>query len=253
MNQRAAVAAVGSTAVLVVMCASTADAQTDTQVWADMTLDWAKTHTLTLGLEIEPKVLVSKPADHPGWADLEITPSVEYAKGKWLDAIGELHFARTRQTDDQNSFEVSPRLGLRFHILSNIRDELLKERQPRRRLVLRDLFRVEWRNLFYSDETPQSSTLRIRDRIELQYPINRMRVTDDGALYATADAEWFWTHTDPVERFANKERVRAGIGQRWSHTWRTELLMVWDRSRNSAEDGFTTDTIAVDVRVRRVW
>src|SRR5262249_54256215 len=148
----------------------------------------------------------------------------------WLDATGELHLARTRQTDHQTSFEIAPRVGLQFHLLSDIRDELLKEKQPKRRLVLRNLLRLEWRNLYYSDDTPQSSTVRLRDRIELEFPFNRMRTTDDGAIYALSDAEWFWTYTDPAERFANKQRVRAGLGRRWSYAWRAEMMAVWDRS-----------------------
>jgi len=70
--------------------------------------------------------------------------------------------------------------------------------------------RLEWRNLYYSDDTPQSSTLRVRDRIELEIPVNRLRTTDDGVIYASSDAEWFWTPTDPSEGYASKQRVRAG-------------------------------------------
>jgi hypothetical protein len=107
--------------------------------------------------------------------------------------------------------------------------------------------------LSYSDDTPSSSTVRLRDRIELQFPVNRRRVTDDGAWYIKSDAEWFWTPTETAERFADKQRVRLGIGQRWNYSWRSELLAVLDRSRDSAQDGFTTSSIAVDVRVTRVW
>jgi hypothetical protein len=177
----------------------------------------------------------------------------EYTHGNWLDAIGELHLARTRQTDHQSSAEITPRVGLRFHLLSNIRNELFKEKQPKRRLVLRNLLRLEWRNLYYSDDTPQSSTLRVRDRIELQFPFNRVRTTDNGVIYVSSDAEWFWTRTDPSERFANKQRVRAGVGRRWSYAWRAEVLAVWDRSRDATAAGFTTADIAVDVRLKHVW
>ena len=240
-------------ALLLASIASPVTAQTDTQVWANLTLDWIKSHAWKLGLDIEPKALVSKPPDDPGWATLDVTPSVEYTRGKWFDMIGELHLGRTRQTDHQHSFEVSPRIGLRFHVLSNIRDDVSKEKQPKRRLVLRNLMRVEWRNLHYSDDTPPSASTRFRDRIEMQLPLNRPRVTDDGAFYVSTDAEWFWTHTDPPERFASKERFRAGFGHRWTYAWRTELQTVWDRSRDSAQDSFTTADIAVDLRVRRVW
>lgn len=247
--------ALAATSVLVAggLFASPVAAQTDKQIWGALTLQWVKSHRLTYSVDIEPKVLVAKPEDQPGWATLDVTPKAEYTRGKWIDVVGELHLGRTRQTDDQGSFEVTPRLGLRFHLFSNVVDELIKDRQPRRRFLVRNFARVEWRNLYYSDDTPQSFTLRFRDRVETLFPLNRPRVTDDGALYASADAEWFWTQRHPPERFANKQRVRAGIGYRRNAAWRTEVLYVWDRSRNAAHSAFSTTAGAIDVRVRRVW
>jgi hypothetical protein len=241
------------TLLLGALFASPAACQTDKQIWGELNLDWIKSHTLTLGADVEPKVLVSKQPDEPGWATLELTPRAEYTRGQWFDIVGELHAARTRQTDEQDSTEVTPRIGFRFHVLSNLVSDLAQERQPRRRLVLRNFARVEWRNIYYSDGTPRSSTVRYRDRIEMLFPVNRQRVTDNGAWYKSADAEWFWTHQDPPERFANKQRVRAGVGYRWNYAWRLETLYVWDRSRDSAQDGFTTDDTAVNVRVRHAW
>src|SRR5262249_30839471 len=144
-------------------------------------------------------------------------------------------------------------LGFRFHVLSNVINDLAKEKLPKRRIVLRNLVRLEWRNLYYSDNTPQSSTVRVRDRIEMLFPLNRPRVTDNGAIYATGDAEWFWAGQDPSERFGNKERVRGGVGYRRNYAWRLELLYIWDRSRDSEQDGFTKADGALDLRVRHVW
>jgi hypothetical protein len=242
-----------SNAVIIVLLASPASAQSDQQLWGEITLSWIKSHALTLAVDIEPKVLVSKPEDDPGWATLDVTPSAEFTRSKWFDVVGELHLGRTRQTDAQNSTEVTPRIGFRFHVLSNVVDDLVKERQPRHRIVLRNLARVEWRNLYYSDDTPQSSTVRFRDRIETLYPLNRRRVTDSGAIYATADAEWFWTGQDPSERFASKERIRGGIGYRRNYAWRLEVLYLWDRSRDSAQGGFTTADSGLDIRLWHVW
>jgi hypothetical protein len=120
------------------------------QLWGNLTLSWIKSHHLTLGVDIEPKVLVSKPADDPGWATLDVTPSLEYTHGNWLDIVSELLVARTKQTDDDNSTEITPRIGFRFHILSNVANDLLKEKLPKHRFVIRDLIRLEWRNLYYS-------------------------------------------------------------------------------------------------------
>ena len=245
----------GATAALVagVLIASPAAAQTDQQLWGALTLEWVKSHRLTFGVDVEPKVLVAKEDDEPGWATLDVTPKAEYTHGRWFDVVGELHLGRTRQTDDQDSFEVTPRLGFRLHLFANVVDELIKERRSRRRLVLRNLARVEWRNLFYSGDAPHSFTVRLRDRVETQFPLNRPRVTHDGALYASGDVEWFWTQHHPPERFASKQRVRAGLGYRRNAEWRGELLYVWDRARNAAHDAFSTTAGAIDIRIRRVW
>jgi hypothetical protein len=85
------------------------------------------------------------------------------------------------------------------------------------------------------------------------FPFNRRKVTDDGALYESSDVEWFWTHHDPPERFASKQRIRAGLGYRFNYAWRAEALYVWDRARDSADAEFTRADSALDIRVSRVW
>jgi uncharacterized protein DUF2490 len=223
-------------------------------MWADFDLRWVKTDQLTFGLQVEPKMLVSKVSSDPGWATVDVTPSVEITRGNWIDVLGEVLIARTKQTDNVDSTEFTPRLGFRFHLLSNLRDILFKERQPARRLVVRDLVRFEWRNLYYSAGAPNSSAFRVRDRFELEFPINRPRVTDDGAIYAMSDAEWFRTPSNPPnERYASKKRVRAGVGQRFSRAWRVEGLYIWDEAPDSIDTGFTTSGNVVQITIRRVW
>jgi len=41
-------------------------------------------------------------------------------------------------------------------------------------------------------------------------PINKPKVTDDGAAYTLADGEWFVPLDEPEERFANRQRIRTG-------------------------------------------
>jgi hypothetical protein len=240
-------------ACVLVLAVPRASAAADLQIWGHVTLTWIQSHAFTAGVDIEPKVLVAKAATDPEWRTLDVTPSVELTKGNWFDMIAETLFARTRQSDNLMTTEVTPRIGLRFHLLSNLHDALAKEKQPRRRLVLRNLIGVEWRTLSYSDGTPSSSTARVRNRLEALWAVNRPRVTDAGATYALSDAEWFWTQHEPQERFANKQRLRAGIGHRFGYAWRVESLYVWDRSRDAASDGFSTAHHAIEASVRRVW
>lgn len=237
-----------------------AASQTNLQFWGNLSLDWVKSSRLAYELDIEPKVLLIAPEGDPGWHNLDLTPNVEYAWRSWLDLVAEAAVGYTRQTDDVNSWEVTPRGGVRFHLFSRgvptvipgrpLRGEL----PPRRRIVVRDLVRVESRNIVYTGSGEgSSSTVRLRNRLELLIPLNRERLTDDGARYLLADWEWFIPMDDPAERFANKQRIRAGLGHRYSREWRVEALYMWTRSRNTIEDGFTTNDHILDIRIKRVF
>ncbi len=246
--------------LLVLLSCGAAGAQANFQLWGDFTVDWQKAHRLTYGIDIEPKVLLAAPEGDPGWATIDVTPTVSYAIRGWLDLNGELLAGHTTETDDVRSVEVTPRVGVRFHLFSRTVPVRLaghvdrdRELPPSRRLVLRDYLRMEWRNLFYSDETGDSSTARIRNRVELQFPLNTPLTTTDGARSLLADWEWFVPVTDVVERFANKQRVRAGIGWRRNREWQFEGLYVWERSRNTIDTGFSSSDNAIDIRVKRVF
>jgi hypothetical protein len=229
-------------------------AQQDTQLWANFQLDWIRTHHWTFGLDTEPKVLLTHPSSDPGWATIDVTPSIEYARGEWVDVVGSLKTGWTYQTNDLDSTEVTPGIGIRLHLLSNLDKEIFKERHPKHRLVLRDLIRVEWRNLYYSTDKPDSSTTRLRNRFETLWPFNRPKITDDGAWYAAADWEWFIALGDEAdERYANQQRIRGGGGYRHSQAWRYETMVVWDRTRNTLGEPFTTSYYALDLTMKRVW
>lgn len=236
---------------------SAAFAQTNLQLWGNFTLNWLKTERLTYELDFEPKVLLVQADDGPSWRALDVTPNVEYAWKRWLDVVGEVGAGYTLQTDDMNTFELTPRVGARFHLFSRDRPRIgprLRELPPKRRVVIRDLVRVEARNLFYFDAGSGSdSTVRFRNRLEFLAPINKPSLTDDGAHYFLADWEWFIPLDDPEERFASRQRVRAGLGWRRSVHWRIETLYIWSRSRDTIDEGFTTSDHIIDFRVKRVF
>lgn len=250
----------GAPFVLLLALAAPAPAQTNLQLWGNVTLVWAKSPHLAYELDIEPKVLLAAPEGEPGWHNLDLTPNVEYAWKNWLDLVGETAVGYTKQTDDVNSWEVTPRAGARFHVFSrNVPTAipgrpLQREFPPRRRVVLRDLVRVESRNIFYTGSgTGSSSTVRFRNRLELLVPLNRESLSADRVRYVLADWEWFIPLGEPEERFANKQRIRAGLGYRRSTAWRFELLYMWTRSRNTIDEGFTTNDNIIDVRIKRVF
>jgi len=231
-------------------------AQTDLQLWGNVTLDWMKSDRLVYELDFEPKVLVGRSEGEPAWRNLDVTPNVEYSPNGWLDLVGEATIGYTKQTDDVNSVELSPRVGVRLHLFSRYTDAVIRKRElsPKRRLVVRDLLRVESRNLIYSGAGSGSdSSVRFRNRLEFLVPLNRQRLQENGAAYLLADWEWFVPLNEPEERFANRQRIRTGLGYRRTAAWRYEVLYMWTRSRDTIEDGFATSDNIIDVRVKRVF
>jgi len=213
-----------------------------------------KSDRLVYELDIEPKALVAAPDDQPDWRNLDVTPNVEYSLKRWLDLVGDLTVGRTMQTDDVDSTEVTPRIGVRFHLFSRTALLHAREQAPQRRIVVRELVRFESRNFFYSGgDVENESTYRFRNRLEFLMPLNKPRITDDGAKYWLADWEWFLPLDDAEERFANRQRIRAGVGFRRNFNWRYEVLYIWTRSRDTIESGFSTNENAIDVRVKKVF
>jgi hypothetical protein len=244
----------GMTLVAVLlMCAPVASAQTTTQLWGNLTVNWMKSERLVYELDLEPKALVTAPEGEADWRNLDVTPNVEYSPTHWLDIVADTTIGRTKQTDDVDSTEVTPRLGARFHLFSRGSRFHAREQAPERRIVIRDLVRVESRHFFYSGGTDSDSTVRFRNRLEFLAPLNKERITDDGARYVVADWEWFIPLGDQEERFANRQRIRTGIGYRRSFNWRYELLYIWTRSRNTIDEGFSTNENIIDVRVKRIF
>jgi hypothetical protein len=237
-----------------------AAAQTNLQLWGDLSLNWLRTEKLAYALDLEPQaVAANTETDAAGWWTFAVTPNVEYSPKKWLDVIGEVGTGYTHQTDGLESFELTPRAGLRFYLFSRDLPRVIGsrlnsvERPPTRRYVVRDRLLVEGRNFFYNNGDPTSSTLRVRNRLEFQIALNRAKVTDDGARTLLADWEWFLPLNDPEERFANRQRIRAGLAFRHSFAWRAELLYVWTRSRNTLDEPFTTSDNAISFTVKRFY
>ena len=237
-----------------------AAAQTNLQLWGDLSLNWLRSDRLAYALDLEPQVLAANTdADAAGWRTFGVTPNVEYSAKNWLDVIGELGTGTTHQTDGLNSFELTPRAGLRFHVFSRDLPNVIGRRlnlvelPPTRRFILRDRLLVEQRNLFYNQNEPTSSTLRVRNRVEFQLALNRPKVTDDGSRTLLADWEWFLPLDDPAERFASRQRIRGGLAFRHSFSWRSELVYVWTRSRDTTDETFSTSDNAISVTVRRFF
>ena len=237
-----------------VLCAAVAVAQEDppdevsTQLWGNLILSYPRNAKLYYELDIEPKVLVS--GGEP-WRNVDATPLVEFYPNSLIDLTAEVTVGRTRQSREEKSWELTPRIGVRIHLIQRVWDEYHPERIPLSRLSFANLSRIEFRNLWYSGDRANSYETRFRNRTEIKLAINNDKLSTDGTLYLFTDVEFFFPLNDEVaERFATKRRFRGGLGYRLSRKWRLEVLYIRDFARATLEEPEDIDMNALDIRVK---
>ena len=224
-----------------------------TQVWANFTPGRAISERLYLELDVEPKWQVTSGEE---WRNLDLTPLVEAYPFSWLDLESEATVGRTHQRDGLDTFEVTPRVGARFNLFAKFARAVSarEHRLPLTRVAISTLVRLEWRNFFYSDATPDSHSWRLRARFEGKLALNHKHLTDDRTLYAIADAEYYAPlGNDIEERYVNKVRVRMGAGYRSSKSTRLEILYIRDWNRAAPGAAAAEDTQAIDLRLKRFF
>jgi len=241
--------------VWILASARPATAQSIGEVWGNLTINWLASERFVYTLDVEPKVQVTDVTKQSRFANVEVWPSVEFAVSGWLDAHGEFLTGFTSEQDGRNTTEVAERMGVRLHILSRLLQQRAahrgaeREAQPRRRGTLSTLVRVEHRDLLQSGST--TSSWRFGDRIELAYPVNRAKVTADGAVYLTSDTELLVPLSDdPQQGRVNEWRLRNGVGYRMTFNTRLEVLYIWTTKKNNDTGRFATDSQAIDFRVK---
>jgi hypothetical protein len=237
-------------------CASTAHAQSIGELWGNLTIDWLASERLVYTMDVEPKVQVTAVTEQSRFANVDVWPSVEFAMAGWIDAHGEFLAGFTNEQDGSNSTEITERMGVRLHILSRLLRERRarrgaeREAQPRKRATIATLLRFEHRDLQQSD-APTSGSWRFRGRVELAYPLNRPKLTSDGAVYLTSDTELVTpVSDDPQQGQITQWRLRNGLGYRVNFDTRLEMLYIWTTKKDSGSGRFATDSQAIDFRVK---
>jgi hypothetical protein len=222
---------------------------TSTQLWGNLTLGHPRSERLYLELDLEPKIQVS---GGEGWRNLDATPLVEFYPADWLDLTAEATVGFTHQLSGLNTFELTPRIGVRVHLFQDVWGHLPRpERLPGTRLSLGNLLRLESRNFWYSGGQESSHEWRLRNRTEAKLALNRDSLSRDGTLYLIADAEFYVPLGDEIpERFSTKFRVRAGLGYRIDYRMRLEFLYIRDSSRSTLEEDFEDDANIFDFRLK---
>jgi hypothetical protein len=226
-----------------------AQEETSTQLQANLTLGHPRSERLYLELDFEPKTQVSGGEE---WRNLDTTPLAEFYPADWLDLTAEATVGFTHQRTGLNTFELTPRIGVRVHLFQDVLDHLPRpERLPGTRLSLGNLLRLESRNFWYSGHQGSSHEWRLRNRAEAKLALNRDSLSKDGTLYLIADAEFYFPLGDEIpERFSTKFRGRAGLGYRIDYRMRLEFLYIRDNTRSTLEEDFEQDANIFDFRLK---
>jgi hypothetical protein len=205
------------------------------QLWAEYMLNYSFANSFNL----ENAVAYSTAFTSPKWRSFDYTPTVDYSLFNWLTLTGAVTLSYTAQTEDYNTFEVRPAIGTRFHIT------------PNQRVLIRTYLRLEQRNLKNLGTKEWESSYRPRARLETLIPINRKSYYEDKMCYGIVDFELLYITNDVEERFANRYRLRTGIGYRLNSASRFELIYMLQESRNGINDAFTSVDNIIRVRYRQ--
>lgn len=224
--------------------------ETSGQIWANVTLDFPHSERLLFEIDLEPKVQYS---GDDTWRALDVTPAVELSVNRWIEVVGEVGVGRTKQSTAVASTEVTPRIGVRVHLFNNLRT-MLQGPHPLGRVGVANLTRIEWRNLWYTDDTPSNHEARFRNRSEIKVGLNHAEMSLPNTLYLTADFEFFVPLTGDVqETFATKTRGRIGLGYRHSDRYRFEIIYIRDGTRETEGGQFTRSANIVDFRLKMLF
>jgi hypothetical protein len=228
-------------------------------LWGYLALDWLTSERLTYELKIEPKTQPFVRRPDTAWVSLDATPRVEYTVARWVDVLAEVDVGHLRQSDNNaNTLRVTPRVGVQLHIFRRIMyagagKGTAREKQPNKRVHVSTLVRFENPNTFdTAGSRPRSRDWQLRSRSEILYPLNRPKMTADGAVYVKSDGELFL----PVDSAAagglvSELRLRGGIGYRRNFAWRFEALYIWIGERDAQTSPIASRIHALNLRIRR--
>ncbi len=213
---------------LMMVSAQVRGQQVDEQLW----FEYMGNYSFANSFNLENALVYSTIMSDQKWRAYDYTPTLEYSLNQRFDFQAGLTLSYTNQTKTDNSFEVRPMLGTRIFFT------------PNRRIQTRLLLRYEMRN-FKNLETKEWETVwRPRVRFESLMPINKKNYYEDNMWYGILDFEFLLTNNDVGERFANRSRLRAGIGYRLNYSFRFEFIYMLQNSKNGIDSQFeSTDNI----------
>lgn len=215
--------------------ASSIQAQTvNEQAWFEYMLEYPFANAYNF----ENALTYSTVAGQPKWRAFDYSGSWEWSVSPYVELIAQGVFSYTNQAADYNTFEIRPVIGSKIYLT------------PNKRVQTKLLLRLEQRNFKNLETKSWERATRPRVRAELAIPINKKSYFVDDLWYALIDAELLFADKDVEERFANRYRVRTGIGYRLSYTWRFELMYMNQKSKDAINDIFTSNDNVFRFRVK---
>jgi hypothetical protein len=205
------------------------------QLWTEIYVNYSFANIY----ELQNRLRFRTNLDAPKWRALDLISTLDRTFTQNIDGNIGLNFSYVFQNDTINTLELRPSIGTRIHFT------------PNQRVLSRLFLRVEQRNLYQQGTSDWQHSLRMRVRPELLIPLNKKSYYEDKMFYGIVDAEWFIVPENDVdERFANRFRIRVGIGYRLSRQWRFEGIYMHQLSKNKIGDDFDTSDNIVRLRLK---
>ncbi len=215
---------------------SYSQANSDQQLWLDAEFNYVYKQRYQFQNEFSFQTLTSGAGQ---WTSINSSPGFEYNLNSHFDLVSAIPLSYTFQKDDLNTFEIRAMVGFRAYLT------------PTRRTQLRALVRWEDRWLHQEKSGTWNIGNRIRLRGECIYPLNKRSYSDDKVWYWLGDVELFLgTSNDVPERFANRIRLRTGIGYRLNYKLRFEAIYLRQLSRNTIDNDFDLQSNILRLRLK---
>lgn len=196
------------------------------QLWFDYVMNYPFANSYVFSATGTYQTVLSR---ENKWRAFGIEPTLEHSYFTNLDLVVTVPMTYTLQTENYNSVNIDPALYARFHVSQN------------KRVNVRFIFRYDFRALRNLEEKSWQTGNRMRLKGEAIVSINHPNMFHDKLWYSSFDYEEFFVVDQQLdERFANRRRVRWGIGYRLDYKHRFELLYTLQSSRNQIDDEFTS-------------
>ena len=198
-----------------------------TQLWTDFTINKPLQNRFSFDCEISYRTTLN---NSDKWHSVNILPRIEKSLGNHWDLLFYVGSINTLQQTGDNSWEIRPGLGVRFHF------------EPITKLQVRILARVESRNQYTFETSLWSHDWRTRYRLEETYFINGKSFATNHLWYILSDLEFFFTLDKEIqERFSNRMLLRLGLGYKLSDRWRFESIYTYQYSKNTIDGEFSNE------------